>query len=49
MWLLAVWPLLSRSTDLFRGADLGQDLLRFSRLPLRVVQSFACLTEVHLA
>ena len=49
MWLLAAWPLLSRSTDLFRGADLGQDFLRFSCLPLCVVQPLTRLTEVHFA
>jgi len=30
-------------------ADLGQDLFRFSRLPLRVIQPLTCLTDVHLA
>ena len=49
VWLLAGWAPLSRSTDLLRGADLGQDFLRLSRLPLSVVQAFACLTEVHFA
>jgi hypothetical protein len=30
------------------GANLGQQFLRFSRLPLRVVQALACLTQVQL-
>ena len=49
VWLLAGWPLLSRGLRFLRSADLGQDLFRFSRLPLCVVQPLTRLTEVHFA
>ena len=47
---LARMSLLSRSLGpCFCGADRAQHFLRFSRLPLRVVQAFACLAQVQLA